>query len=359
MRVSVVGPGALGCLHAALLSRAGVEVCLLDHRPDRARLLTEHGLTVEDGGCVRAVAAVGARTPSSAEVAGPGAVSAPSHGDDNAPPPATAADEGVRAPTTTAVICSADPRDLPQPDVLLFCVKTFQTEAAAHHAAPLAGPDTVVLRLQNGLADPAPLVAMAAPERVVLGTSGHGANTVGWGHIRHAGSGPTRLGPLVPSGMEGAERAAEALRPGFPDTEVVDDVLPVLWRKLLANVAINPLTALTGLRNGQLLEVPLLRAAMADLASEAECTAIAAGISLNGGQGLALAEAACRQTAGNRSSMLQDVESGRPTEIEDICGAVVREATRLGLPAPLNQAMVHLVSEVLPSPPTNRRASRT
>ena len=308
MRVCVVGPGALGCLHAARLSRAGVEVYLLDHRPERARRIAEHGLTVEEP-------------------------------------------EGT---WTVGVRCSADPAELPEPDLLLFCVKTFQSAAAARHAVTLVGPSTIVLRLQNGLADPRPLVAIACEERVLLGTSGHGANTVDWGHIRHAGCGPTRLGPLVPSGLGAAERAAEALRPGFPDTEVVADVLPVLWRKLLANVAINPLTALTGLRNGQLLEVPLLRAAMADLTSEAEQAAIAAGIALQPGEGLALAEAACRRTADNRSSMLQDAENCRRTEIDDICGAVVREASRLGLTAPVNSAMVRLVSEVLGPDATNR-----
>lgn len=313
MRVCVVGPGALGCLHAARLSRAGVEVCLLDHRPDRAWVIAEQGLIVED----------------------------------------------VEGTWTARPVCSADPPDLLEPDVLLFCVKTFQSADAARHAAPLVGAETIALRLQNGLADPQPLMAIADEERIVLGTSGHGANTVGWGHIRHAGSGPTRLGPLVRSGMGAAERAAEALRPGFPDTEVVADVLRVLWLKLLANVAINPLTAITGLRNGQLLEAPLLRAAMADLASEAERTAIAAGIPIQPGEGLALAEAACRQTAENRSSMLQDVESGRPTEVDDICGAVVREAQRLGLTAPVNRAMVRLVSEVLPRDATNPRPSRT
>ncbi len=311
MRVTVVGPGALGCLHAALLSRAGVDVCLLDHRAERARNIADRGLTVED--------ADGSWT--------------------------------VRVP------CSASPADLPPAGLLLFCVKTHQTESAAAHAAPLVRPETVVLRLQNGLADPAPLAAIASGERIVLGSSGHGANTVEWGHVRHAGRGPTRLGALVPSGRNAAEQAAAALRPAFPDVEAVDDVLAVLWRKLLANVAINPLTAITGLRNGQLLDVPLLRVAMADLTAEAEHVARAAGVDLSPGEGLALAEAACRQTADNRSSMLQDVECGRRTEIDDICGAVVREARRLGLAAPLNGAITHLISEVIPAVPPNQRPS--
>ncbi|MBM3499703.1 MAG: hypothetical protein FJX74_13670, partial [Armatimonadetes bacterium] len=177
VRVCVVGPGALGCLHAAWLARAGVQVCLLDHRPDRARALAARGLVVEDGGST----------------------------------------------WTARLPCAADPAELPPVDLLLFCVKTFQSATAAAHAAPLVGPETILVRLQNGLADPAPLVDLASGARVVLGVSGHGAHTVSWGRIRHAGSGPTRLGPLIASGRAAAEAAAAALRPALPDIEVVHD----------------------------------------------------------------------------------------------------------------------------------------
>ncbi|MGQ9733019.1 MAG: ketopantoate reductase family protein [Candidatus Zipacnadales bacterium] len=305
-RVCVVGPGALGCLYAALLSRAGAEVSLLDYRLERARAITKRGIVVEE-------------------------------------PPMR---------WTARVLCSADPHELSPPDLLLFVVKTFQSAAAARHAAPLVGPKTIILRLQNGLADPRPFVDLVSPENVVLGVSGHGANTVGRGHIRRAGSGPTRIGPLLKNGMEAACRAADALRPAFPDIEVSEDVYEALWRKLLVNVAINPLTALTRLRNGQLLELPLLRAAMCDLAMEAERVAQARGHAVIPGQACATAEEACRLTADNRSSMLQDVQNFRQTEIDDICGAVVREGQHAHVSTPLNRAMVWLVSEVLK--PTTR-----
>jgi 2-dehydropantoate 2-reductase len=311
LRVCVVGPGALGCLHAALLSRAGIDVCLLDRSPDRAATIASRGVIVEE--------ASGA--------------------------------------WTARVRCSADSREMPVPELLLFCVKTFQSAQAAENAAPLVGPETVLLRLQNGLADPAPFVGIASADRMILGTSGHGANTIGWGHIRRAGSGPTRLGPLIPSGMAAAQRAAEALRPALADLEVTEDVVSALWEKVLVNVAINPLTAITGLRNGQLLEVPLLRAAMADLAAEAERVAVTRGVQLPPGAGLALAEAACRETADNRSSMLQDAQNRRRTEIDDICGAVVREAADAGLWAPVNRAIAWLVAEVLHPETPNRRPS--
>jgi 2-dehydropantoate 2-reductase len=311
MHVTIVGPGALGCLHAARLARAGVPVNLLDHRPERARLIAERGIILEEGDTSSAV----------------------------------------------PVACAASAETLPQAGLVLFCVKTFQTEAAAAHARPLVGPETLVLRIQNGLAPPDCLLALAAPERIVLGTSGHGANALGWGHVRHAGSGPTRIGPLVPEGLASAHAVADALRPALPEVEVFEDVQPVLWRKLLANAAVNPLTAITGLRNGQLLEVPLLRAALRDLATEAERVAIARGMAFTGGQAALAAEEACRRTAENRSSMLQDVERGRSTEIDDICGAVAREAAAAGVEAPLSQLMTWLVAEVLQQGATKARRS--
>lgn len=311
MQVCIVGPGALGCLHAALLSRAGVTVSLLDYRPERARLIDEWGVIVEEGGAAEVV----------------------------------------------AVRCAADASDLPAADLLILCVKTFQTADAARRAAPLIRRNTALLRLQNGLASPDCLCELAPAERIVLGTSGHGADTVGWGHIRHAGTGPTRIGPLVPQGMAAAEQAAEVLRQALDDVEAVADAQVVLWQKLLVNAAVNPLTAITGLRNGQLLDVPLLRAALRDVAGEAEHVALAHRMPFTAGRAGLVAEDACRLTAANRSSMLQDVRAGRPTEIEDICGAVVREGEEAGIDAPLNRVLAWLVAEVLPKEVTKPRGS--
>lgn len=311
MHVCIVGPGALGCLHAALLARAGVAVSLLDHRPERARLIDEQGVIVEEGGAVEVV----------------------------------------------RVRCTADAAELPAADLAILCVKTFQTAEAAGRAAPLIGADTVLLRLQNGLAGPDCLREVAPAERIVLGTSGQGANTVGWGHIRHAGTGPTRVGSLVPEGMAAAEQAAAVLRQALDDVEAVEDVRVALWQKLLVNAAVNPLTAITGLRNGQLLEIPLLRAALRDIAGEAEQMALARGMPLVAGRAGLIAEDACRLTAANRSSMLQDVQAGRRTEIEDISGAVAREGEEAGINAPLSRVLTWLVTEVLRNEVTKPRGS--
>jgi 2-dehydropantoate 2-reductase len=120
------------------------------------------------------------------------------------------------------------------------------------------------------------------------------------------------------------------------------DLPSLLWEKLLVNAAINPLTALTGLPNGGLAEDKLLRDLM--LAAVAEGAAVAAA------EGVALPEdpvrravEVCRRTAQNRSSMLQDLDRGRRTEVDAINGFIVRKAKVYGIPAPVNGALYALV----------------
>jgi len=301
--VCVVGPGALGCLYAALLQRGGVPTVLLDHRPDRASLIAGRGIVLEE--------------------------------DD--------------AATTIPVPCAATPADLPPVALLLLCVKTFGTRSALEHATPLLAAHgdqstaPLLVRLQNGLGELRDLTDFVPLERLVLGTSGHGANLVAPGHVRHAGSGPTFLGAPPGGSHEAAAAAAALLGRAVAEVSAVADTQSMLWRKLLVNAAINPLGALTGLPNGQLLEVPLLAAALRDLAREVAMAASAQGADLGTDWPEGVVREVCERTAQNLCSMLQDVRTGRPTEVAAINGAVAQA----GVPAPLNAVLAWLVSEVL------------
>jgi 2-dehydropantoate 2-reductase len=124
---------------------------------------------------------------------------------------------------------------------------------------------------------------------------------------------------------------------------VTDDVQSVLWRKAAVNSAINPVTALTGLRNGQLLEVPALRSLLRQVTQESATVAEHLGHDLSPAPMPDEVEAICRLTAGNRSSMLQDLSAGRRTEIDQINGAIVETAREAGLSAPLNATLAGLV----------------
>jgi 2-dehydropantoate 2-reductase len=122
----------------------------------------------------------------------------------------------------------------------------------------------------------------------------------------------------------------------------------LLWGKLVINAAINPLTALLRVPNGVLLERPTARALMSTLAREASSVAVAQGIRLPFPNPLQAVETIARRTASNRSSMLQDVERGAPTEIDAICGAIVKAGDQVGVAAPINRTLWQLVSALSP-----------
>jgi 2-dehydropantoate 2-reductase len=126
------------------------------------------------------------------------------------------------------------------------------------------------------------------------------------------------------------------------------DLESLVWSKLVINAAINPLTALLNVPNGELLNRPTARQLSAQLAAETAAAAAAQGIELSFADPVAAAEDVARRTAANLSSMLQDVRRGARTEIDAICGAIVKAAHAAGVPAPVNEAMWKLVNALRP-----------
>ena len=333
MRVAVIGTGALGCLFAARLASCA-EVWMLG--------------TWAEG--VAAAAGAGVRVHEM--------------------------DGTMRCVPIRAV---ADPVQAPPADVALLLVKSYQTDRAAAWAAQVLAPDGLAVTLQNGL-DNGPRVARAVgATRTVVGVTFEAATLLGPAEVRHAGRGPTLLGPgagAVPvsqasglrghvpqaSGLRSAEHKPEAcvtsprsqaegsyyglvalLRQAGFAVEVALDIEGILWGKAVVNAAINPLTALWRVPNGELLATADRRALLADLAREAAAVAAARGITLPYPDPVARVEEVCRATAANRSSMLQDIERGRPTEIDSINGVIVAEGRRLAVPTPLNETIWRLV----------------
>jgi 2-dehydropantoate 2-reductase len=136
---------------------------------------------------------------------------------------------------------------------------------------------------------------------------------------------------------------AEALNRARFETHVVDDVASLVWSKLVINVGINALTALLGQTNGRLLEFEETRAIMADLVAEAVAVARARGVRFTYSDPLATVCDVAAKTGANRSSMLQDFDRHRESEIDFMNGAIVREAAALGIPATANAVVTRLV----------------
>jgi 2-dehydropantoate 2-reductase len=231
--------------------------------------------------------------------------------------------------------CRAD-GPLPEADVALVLVKAWQTGRVVPHLRRAVEEGAAPFTFQNGLAARDDLAA-ALDRDVGLGVVSVGALLEAPGVVRAAGPGRVALAAEGDLSAAAAKLARVLTEAGTP-ARVEADVRAALWRKLVANAAINALTALHGVRNGELLARPELRAQMEAAAREAGSVASALGIDL-AADPAGLAASVIEATAGNRSSMLQDVERGGPTEVDVVNGAVVREARRLGLPAPVNERL--------------------
>jgi 2-dehydropantoate 2-reductase len=297
MDIAVVGAGAMGGLFSAFLHEAGHDVVLVDKNPEKTRAITDQGLFIE----------------------------------------------GVSGDRTVHVAAVADPSAVGPRSLVLVCVKSYDTVAVSRAARPMVGPDTTVVTVQNGLGNVETLAQAFDSERVLGGTTSHGATVINWGYLRHAGKGETVLG--CPGGRCGdrLDRIVELFRAAGIETRATDDLVGLIWSKLVVNVGINALTALLRVKNGVLVENEHARNLLRRAVTEAIDVVRAKGIRLLYDDAIGKVESVARATATNRSSMLQDALAGKRTEIDYINGAIVREADAIGLPAPVNLALSTLV----------------
>jgi 2-dehydropantoate 2-reductase len=291
MRVAVLGAGAVGSFVGARLSRAA-DVVLIGRAP-HVRAIGRSGLRVEGLG----------RSPFHLEA-------------------------------TTQV------REARDADLVLLTTKSFDTRAAALQLRQ-AGLEAPVLSLQNGLTN-LPVLRAALKRNPLLGGSiVVGVTTIGPGRIRYAGGGKAVVGPSRASVRLARQVASLFSRAGIP-TRVTATLDRVLWQKAIVNAAVNPVTAVLRCTNGEVLSRPEARLVARLATEEAAAVARAHGIPLTA-RPWPMVEGVLRTTAGNRSSMLQDLEAGRPTEIEAITGEVVRVARQHAVPVPVNRALLQLV----------------
>jgi len=226
----------------------------------------------------------------------------------------------------------------------LVLVKSWQTQRAASQLARCLSPNGLALTLQNGTGNMETLAQVLGEKRVSLGVTTVGATLLGPGCVRQVGTGVVTLGAdprLAPL----AQRLQAA---GFV-VEIGTDPTALLWGKLVINAAINPLSALLRVPNGELLRRESARTLLQAIAGEAAAVAAAQGIHLPYPDPVIASEAIARNTENNLSSMLQDVLRGAPTEIDAICGAIVQAGEAHGVPTPILQTMWSLVKAIRPN----------
>ncbi len=242
---------------------------------------------------------------------------------------------------------SAPLRDGEAPvDAAIVTTKTPGTTWAAEIAAKILAPDGVALTIQNGLGNYETLVENVGRDRAAVGVIYVGAQLVN-GDLRATGAGKVELGrPRAAKSRAKLDELGRLLRDGGMDVTVVDDAWPAVWRKVVTNAAVNPLTALIRRTNAELLADAAASRVADCLAREVARVATASGVRIGEDEAVKQWRAMAALTGANRSSMLQDVEAGRTTEIDAISGAVAREGERRGIAAPLNQAMTLLVRSI-------------
>jgi len=248
-----------------------------------------------------------------------------------------------------------DPRECVGTKYAIVLVKAWQTERAAHQLAECLAEDGLALTLQNGLGNYETLTQSLGLNRVALGSTTTGATLLGPGLVRPGGEGVISIGrnqaiggvrsvsTLAPGASAGEDPLEAALKSARFNVQLVEDAQSLVWGKLVVNAAINPLTALLKIPNGELLERPSAREIMGVLATEAASVARAENIDLPFDDPVAAVEEVARKTAANHSSMLQDVLRGARTEIDAICGAIVKTAERRKLQVPVNRVCWRLV----------------
>lgn len=305
MTIAVIGPGAIGCLIAAYLAKAGANLWLLDHRPERAALLKERGIAVD----------------------------------------------GERGGIHTHIEVTADPARISSTTAIIVCVKACDTKGVAAALQGVVSPDSCILTLQNGLGNVEELSDFFGPHRVFAGVTSHGATMLDAGRVRHAGYGEIWLGQAAkasssPAHQAKLRRVAASLNRAGLQAHVVDDIHSFVWRKLVVNVGINALTAVLGVRNGELAKIPESQEIMEMAVTEAVGVARHQGIHLRVSEEIERVRAVCESTAANISSMLQDVRRRKKTEIDQINGAIVRLAQQHGLPSLVNTVLTALVKSI-------------
>jgi len=227
-------------------------------------------------------------------------------------------------------------------DLVLFTVKSTDTREAAEAVRPMVKAHTTVLALQNGVDNEAVLEEVLGEGPVLPGVAVVGVDMPEPGLVRHTNNGSITLGEVSGEETRRAREVRDALEAAGIPTRISSDIRSVKWRKLIWNAAFNPLTALTGARVLQLIEDDDSRS----LAEAAMREAIAVGDALGHKvRDYDMARATQRDPdwARSKTSMLQDMERGRPTEIEALTGAVVRYGERTGVPTPVCTTLLRLV----------------
>ena len=297
-RIAVVGAGAVGCYFGGMLARAGAPVTLIG-RAQRVEAINRDGLFIDSIHFKERIS--------------------------------------VSASTELAAVRDAQ--------LVLFSVKTVDTEDTAKLLAPYLAPETNVVSLQNGV-DNAERMDFAAGIQAISAVVYIAAEMSGAGQIKHSGRGDLVIGNSVSnqgaSESELAEIAQTFERAGVP-CRISQNITLELWTKLIMNCAYNALSALSRARYGRLVADAGSLEVMKQVVAEGVAVGDASGVHLPADKLIAAVVELGRVVPEALSSTAQDIARGKPTEIDSLNGFVVRRGAEMGVPTPVNQTLYSLV----------------
>ncbi len=296
MKILVMGAGAVGAYFGARLRAAGEDVTLCA-RGNNLRAIREHGVEINS----------------------------------------------IRGNLKIEVSVTDNPRDFAPYDLILFCVKSYDTEAAASALKGCLKPNGTILTIQNGVENEAKLIARFGHDAVMSGNARIGVEMIAPGRIEHLSSGHIDFGELDGRESARAIAIAEAFRRAGILGQISADMVSARWEKLMGNGAWNTITTLTRRRVGDILDDPeglrLARTVMKEILEVAR----AEGARLDDDRIDAYLEHSRKNLRALKTSTQQDLERGRALEYEALSGAVVRAARRHNIAVPANEALYALL----------------
>ena len=298
MKIAVLGCGAMGSVYAALLGNAGHEIWAIDSWREHVDAMRSRGLRLE----------------------------------------------GASGDHTVKVNATSNPAEAGICDLVIVATKAMHVEQAAKSAAPLIGPHTSVLSIQNGLGGPDTTARILGRERVMVGVvGGFGASMKGPGHAHHNGWELVRLGEFSGPASPRLEKIAEVWRSGGFKVKCFDDIDQLVWEKLICNVCFSGTCSITERTIGEVMQDPDAWEVASGCASEAYAVARAKGVRLDIEEPVAYVRNFGGKIPDARPSMLLDHMAGRMSEIDAINGAIPMVGRPLHVPTPFNTVVSALV----------------
>lgn len=297
VKIAVVGAGSIGTLFSSILYKSGQDVTLVEIRPEVVSSIQERGLSV-------------------------------TRGDET---------EVLDVPITSRI------EDVPDPDLIMFTVKSYDNVTAARDCLKIIGDNTTVLTLQNGVGNYETISSVVGEERTCVGTTTFGATMYEPGKTRGTATGEISIGEYAGGITERINRLADLLRTGGFIVNCVEDVNSLVWTKLAVNVGINAIGALARLKNGETHSIEPAGEIQRLAVEEFSAVARAEGIDIDYDGIYRHVVDVTVSAAVTKCSMLQDIERRGRTEVKAINGAIVEGGKRHGIPTPVNLVLTRLV----------------